>query len=118
MEMKGFGKTLVVKLNGEIDHHIAADIKRAIEDEYYAGRYKNIILDFEGVGFMDSSGVGMVIGRYKTTALYGGKFAVVNVHRQMERIFELSGLARLVSAYASVEEALKDMGEGVDNGVA
>ncbi|MCL2575752.1 MAG: anti-sigma factor antagonist [Defluviitaleaceae bacterium] len=95
---------LVVKIRGEIDHHTAQNIKYAVEKEFSASNAKNIVFDFAHVGFMDSSGIGMVIGRYKELAKIGGRVFAINIGTDVGRIFEISGLKRIIPCFAGLDE--------------
>lgn len=107
--------TLIVALNGEIDHHSAGTLRQKIEAELAKMNGRNIIFNFSNVEFMDSSGIGMVIGRYKYTASLGGKTAVVCTNEKINSIFRLSGLCQLVSVFDSVPKAIRFMeGRGQD----
>lgn len=98
--------TLIVALNGEIDHHSAGVLRQRIESELMKMNGRNIIINFSSVEFMDSSGIGMVIGRYKYTAALGGKTAIVCTNEKINEIFKLSGILQLVSAFSTVQKAL------------
>lgn len=87
--------TLTALLSGEIDHHSAAAFREAIDREAEALHPRTLILDFGGVGFMDSSGVGLIMGRYKNAAEYGGSVRVINAPPMIERMMKLAGLGRL-----------------------
>ena len=108
--------TLIIKIQGEIDHHCATELKQKIEKEYQKSDAKNIIFDFEQVTFMDSSGIGMLIGRYKYALAYGGKTAVANANERVLKIFQMAGMQKIIPQYTSITEALKAMG-GVENAV-
>ncbi len=103
------GGNLIVSVYGEVDHHTSETIRDKIEKEFTASGCKNIIFDFENVNFMDSSGIGMVIGRYKFIELSGGKVAVVKANENIDRIFSISGLYKIIPAYKTVEEAAGNM---------
>ena len=64
------------------------------------GTIRRLVLDLRGLNFMDSSGIGLIIGRYKMMARRGGSVAVVNADRRMDRIFEMAGLYELVERMA------------------
>ena len=87
--------TVTAKLNGEIDHHNAPDIRRSIDAKCESFRPKILVLDFSGVSFMDSSGIGLIMGRYRQISYLGGKLEVVNVPDMLKRIISLSGIERL-----------------------
>lgn len=102
-------KTLVAEINGEIDHHTSVNMREKIDKEIDRNFIKNIIFDFKDVSFMDSSGVGMVIGRYKKIEKLNGKVGIINLTPQIERVFEISGLFKIMNKFNSVEEALKNI---------
>ena len=87
--------TVTARLSGEIDHHIAPQIRGEIDARCESCRPSRLILDFGKVGFMDSSGIGLVMGRYRMISLIGGKLEVVNVPQNLRKIFVLSGLGNL-----------------------
>ncbi|MBQ9552387.1 MAG: anti-sigma factor antagonist [Clostridia bacterium] len=95
MEISIQGKCMTVFLDGEIDHHTAAPIRKRIDDETDRLMPKLLVLDFRGVTFMDSSGVGLVMGRYRNVSAYGGKLEVVNLPPRCYQIMKLSGLERI-----------------------
>ena len=86
---------LTVKLKGEIDHNSAAKLQTAIDSQINALRPKLLELDFSKVGFMDSSGIGLIMGRYRSMGLIGGKIKVINVPENIGRIISLSGISAL-----------------------
>ena len=98
---------LVVKLNGEIDHHTADGIRSTVDREYQKSWLKNLVFDFAHVGFMDSSGIGMLIGRYKEATKAGGRVYAINIGAGIGRIFEVSGLTKIISCFNGIDE-IKD----------
>lgn len=92
-----FGKDrLTVKLSGEIDHHIAEGLRDKIDREMDKRGVKNLVLDFLDVTFMDSSGIGIVLGRYRRLSKKGGKVAIRNCSRTVKKIMEMSGIFQLM----------------------
>ena len=87
---------LTVKICGEIDAGSVAKLRRRIDVEYDCSGAKNMVFDLKDVGFMDSSGIGLIIGRYKRVAALGGVIKIKNANRTLKRIIELSGLGRIV----------------------
>ncbi len=104
-------KTLIVKLIGELDHHEAEPTRMVIERTIAERDAKNLIFDFSDLSFMDSSGIGMIIGRYKLIHSLGGQVALVCTKPQTERLITMSGLKKLMTVYPGVENALKDLKE-------
>ncbi len=87
---------LVVRLPEEIDHHRAGYICEQA-DRYIAGeQVKNVVFDFENTRFMDSSGIGIIMGRYKRISCFGGKVYAVHMDRQIKRVLSLSGIDKYV----------------------
>ncbi|WP_317366932.1 anti-sigma factor antagonist [uncultured Tyzzerella sp.] len=109
IECKKINRTLLVKLYGEIDHHYTEDIRDKIDREFNKQVCNNIILDFEDVGFMDSSGIGMIIGRYKMTQEKNGKLYAFGLKDNAKRIFDISGLNKLIVCFTTKEEAIKSI---------
>ena len=99
--------TLIIKLSSELDHHNASMIKEQTDQCFYHNQIKNIIFDFSKTAFMDSSGIGVIMGRYKMVKRLGGNVSIVNINKSIERIFEISGLYKLVQKHESLEKALK-----------
>lgn len=79
-------------LEGDLDHHSAKNMRESIDYEANKKKPKILKLDFGSIQFMDSSGIGLVMGRYKLMKLIGGKLKVINVPKQINRIMKLSGL--------------------------
>ena len=96
---------LLVTLSGEIDHHSAEEIRSRIDRAYERSACKHIIFDFTRVTFMDSSGIGMMIGRYKHTEKRAGSLLIAGMSEELKRIYHISGLAKIAKCYNSVEEA-------------
>ncbi len=110
MESRKMGHTLLVTLNGDIDHHTAQDISEHIARDFRHLHCKNIVINFGDVDFMDSSGIGMLIGRYKETEIFGGSLVAVSISRELMKIFKLSGLNKIIRCYENeglAIEALK-----------
>lgn len=99
------GKNLVVKFNGELDHHTAQQIREKIDEEYRRQKLQNIILDLKGLNFMDSSGIGLIMGRYKICLNNNGKLALIHVNSRLEKILKVSGIFKIVKKYDSLAEA-------------
>ena len=98
-------KILYIKLEGEIDHHSVQGLREKIDAAFEPTDCKKIIFDFGEVTFMDSSGIGMIIGRYKNAQKRGGTVAIAGMSPEISRIYQISGLAKIINSFASVEEA-------------
>ncbi|MDR1467365.1 MAG: anti-sigma factor antagonist [Oscillospiraceae bacterium] len=89
------GSECIALLEGDIDHHTAKAMREIIDDHITQKRPNTLYLDFGRVSFMDSSGIGLIMGRYKNIRLLGGKLWVVGTSSSMKRIIKLSGLGAL-----------------------
>ena len=98
-------KTIIIMVSGEIDHHTSKELKRQTESAFIEMAAKNIIFHFEKVTFMDSSGIGMLIGRYKQLQSIGGRISVVAVNEKITEIIRLSGLSKLIPLFDTIEDA-------------
>ncbi len=98
---------IIISLLGELDHHSAEEVRMRVDDALDRGKYKILIFNFDGVNFMDSSGIGTVIGRYKKMSARGGSVCLTNLKPNVKRIFEISGMYKIISVYEDVEEALR-----------
>jgi len=85
----------VVRLTGELDHHTMEALRKKL-DKLITLSGTGIVLDFTDVTLMDSSGVGLIIGRYKKIKEKGGVLYVKNLNRQIDKVFSVSGLYRIV----------------------
>ena len=89
------GQTVTAYLDGEIDHHSAREMRETIDRELESGNVKLLILDFRDVTFMDSSGIGLVMGRYRQIKFYDGELQVLNTSSQIYKVMRVAGLDRL-----------------------
>ena len=101
--------TLVVYLTGELDHHSSEEVRVKIDDEVDRNQINKIILDFTDVTFMDSSGIGVIVGRFKKISSRDGNMCIANVNNRLYRVFELSGLFKVIKSYSSIREALNNV---------
>lgn len=102
--------TLIVRLKGELDHHTAEHLKVMMEREIESGKIAHIILSMKHLSFMDSSGLGVILGRYKQITGRGGKMVVCDVNASVYRLFEMSGLFKIVSIEENESIALSSLG--------
>lgn len=90
------GDTLQAAIVGEIDHHGAFALRDELDDVFLATRPKYIELDLANVDFMDSSGLGVIMGRKTTADKIGAEFKLINPTSRVARIIELAGLGKVV----------------------
>ncbi|MBR7091873.1 MAG: STAS domain-containing protein [Clostridia bacterium] len=86
---------VTVYLSGELDHHAARPLREQIDGIAERCGAKKLRLDFEGVPFMDSSGIGLIMGRYRMMCALGGELQVTGMSERLRSIMRLGGLERL-----------------------
>ena len=98
MESKFYDKDklLVFKIKEEIDDCSVQKIRSRADYEIERYMPRKVIFDFDSVTFMDSAGIGLIIGRYKFTNMLGGKLEVANLTQSVKKIFEMSGILKLI----------------------
>ncbi|MCI5630322.1 MAG: anti-sigma F factor antagonist [Clostridiales bacterium] len=100
-------KTLLIEiLSKELDHHVAREMRIEVDDILMKKQVDYIIFDFEYVNFMDSSGIGVIIGRYKKIASHGGRVSVINMNSRLKKLFNLSGMNKIINIYDTFEDAI------------
>ena len=106
MEIKfdKYEHTLLVSVKGDIDHHTADMIKKAILKKTMNCPCRNIVFDLGGVSLMDSSGIGMIIGRYKEAEMLGGQVYAMGISPRLESIFEISGLYKIIKIIDNIKD--------------
>lgn len=92
------GKRITAALSGDIDHHAAREIRTELDDVIARSRPELLILDLEKVGFMDSSGIGLILGRSRAVRAVGGELLVKNARREIAEIIRISGLGSMIAA--------------------
>lgn len=90
------GRSMIVLIEGDIDHHNARRIRSRIDTKLFVQRPDEMILDLSRVSFMDSSGLGLILGRYTKAVELGITFKVANPTPQIRRILDLAGTERLI----------------------
>ena len=103
------GANLIVSIDGELDLESAPLFKETVEkklNQYDSVRH--LILDLEKVSFIDSSGLGAILGRYKRLSVQGGRISAINISRPIQRILELSGMLKVMSIYQNRDQALSN----------
>jgi anti-anti-sigma factor len=107
LETERVGHSLIVSVDGELDLETAPVFRDTVEKKL--NQYESIqhlILDLHKVNFIDSSGLGAILGRYKRLSGQGGRLSAVGVSRQVLRVLELSGLLRIINVYEDRRQAL------------
>ena len=97
------GDTLVVRVGGEIDHHSAVSVRTGIDEKIASDRPARVLLELSKVDFMDSSGLGLIMGRYALVQKYGGSFAVLDPSSAVLKIMRLAGMERMITVLKTKE---------------
>ncbi|MCI8501250.1 MAG: anti-sigma factor antagonist [Oscillospiraceae bacterium] len=97
IQINASDELVTVYLTGEIDHHSAREIREEIDRSLESNQPKLLVMDFKNVGFMDSSGIGLVMGRYKLMQTMDGTVKVVNTPNHIKKVMKLAGLDKLAA---------------------
>lgn len=92
---------LMIRLPEEVDHHRASYICENADRLLCREEVCNVVFDFENTRFMDSSGIGIIMGRYRKISCFGGHIYAIHADRQIRRIFRVSGLEKIVEVLES-----------------
>lgn len=106
LKLIGEKRALVAYLDGELDHHSATEVRTVLDKEIKRTNAVNIIFDFRAVTFMDSSGIGVIMGRYRLVQILGGHVILSGCNEQIRRIIEMSGMDKIVGLASSLDNAL------------
>lgn len=110
MELFLWGKyrTLVAKICGDLDHHAAKSVKENVDRELLKSGAINVAFDFGNVTFMDSSGIGVIMGRCKITKSLGGRVIIYGASDEVKRIITMSGIDKIVILSDDMEQGIKE----------
>ncbi|MCG7406351.1 anti-sigma F factor antagonist [Paenibacillus sp. ACRRX] len=97
---------LITRLRGELDHHTSELVRIQLDEAIQRGQINHVVLSLKDLTFMDSSGLGVILGRYKLIKAKGGRMVVCDMNPAVSRLFELSGLFKIVSVYDNERTAL------------
>lgn len=103
------GETLIICLPEELDHHVASRIRENTDRLFTCKKIRDVVFDYRQTSFMDSSGIGLVMGRYREVRYLKGDIYIVGVNDKIARILEISGLYRVAKQRKNIEEALEDI---------
>ena len=90
-------KLLIFRLTEDVDQHTVEKIRRKMDNEIKRYIPRKVIFDFSNIFFMDSAGIGMVLGRYKLAKMLDGNLEIKNVNKAMKKIFDMSGVSRIIN---------------------
>ncbi|MGC4376425.1 anti-sigma F factor antagonist [Fictibacillus sp. Mic-4] len=108
MEIKD--NVLCIRLEGELDHHTADLLRNKVNETLEESAIRHIVLNLEGLDFMDSSGLGVILGRYKQIKSQNGEMVVCAISPSVKRLFEMSGLFKIVRLEENEKYALETLG--------
>lgn len=100
---------LIVRLNGELDHHTADIFREAVDKELASDLVQNLVLNFDSLTFMDSSGIGAILGRYRQVKAKGGKMAFCGASKHIKKILQLGGLLTIIPVCSDESKALASL---------
>lgn len=100
---------LVARIEGELDVHSAEQLRAVLDEALDESRVNKMLLNLNGVSFIDSSGLGVILGRYKRISHSGGKLLFSNVKPQVDKILEVSGLLKVIPKFDSELKALESL---------
>ena len=109
MESEAVGERMVVAVGGEIDVYTAPKLRDRLVELINSGHY-HLVINLEGVDFLDSTGLGVLVGALKRVRSHQGSLRLVCTQERLLKIFRITGLAKVFPIYASVEEATTDAG--------
>ncbi|WP_409978166.1 anti-sigma F factor antagonist [Anoxybacteroides tepidamans] len=101
---------LLVRLSGELDHHTAEELREKVTATLEKEGIRHIVLNLEQLMFMDSSGLGVILGRYKQIKNLGGEMIVCAVSPAVKRLFDMSGLFKIIRLEDDEQFALQTLG--------
>lgn len=102
-------RVLIVRLSGELDHHTAEQVRKTIESELDSGM-THLVLNLANLEFMDSSGLGVILGRYKRVSQLGGKMTLCSIQPSIYRLMEMSGLFKILPIFEDEDSAVTACG--------
>ncbi|MCL4426600.1 MAG: anti-sigma factor antagonist [Firmicutes bacterium] len=104
-----FGDILVLRPQGDLDLGAVEEFRRVAERALDENKCRKLLINLKGVTFIDSSGLGVILGRYKRISLLGGQMAFTQVPLKVKPILELSGLLKIIPFYDTEKKALERM---------
>lgn len=95
VEINVTGEVVTAYLSGELDHHTAKDMRESIDNAIELNMPSLLVLDFSGITFMDSSGIGLVMGRYRNLQKTGASLHISGASQSIYKVMKLSGIEKL-----------------------
>ncbi len=110
IELEVKHNVLCIRLAGELDHHTAEDLRQKVTSVLERKEINHILLNLENLSFMDSSGLGVILGRYKQVKNTGGEMVVCSISPPVKRLFDMSGLFKIIRLEQDEVYALQTLG--------
>ncbi len=104
---------LCTSLSGELDHHTAKEVKDLIEEVIKNQKIKHLLFDFSHLSFMDSSGIGVIVGRYKLIKSLGGQVVISGAAGNIKKLLYMSGIDKIIKTFDNEYDAYKSLEEGI-----
>lgn len=109
IEFEMIDDILIANLDGELDHHTSAVIREEIDKTVDAFHSKHLIFNFGKVVFMDSSGIGVIMGRYNKTSQLGGRLVITGCNEYIDRILDMAGIYTIADRVKTVTESIEKL---------
>lgn len=109
VQMEHHRGVLVVRLTGELDHHAAEFVRMDLDEAILRRQVEHVVLNLKDLQFMDSSGLGVILGRYKLIHGKGGKMVLCDANPAVKRLLQMSGLLKIMALYENESMALSDL---------
>lgn len=109
VEISQLRDTLIVRVHGEMDLAMADQLRNEIDRQLDELPARNLIFELANVSFMDSSGLGVLLGRYKRISAGGGKIVLTRPQPQVRRIIDLAGISRIMGVFETETEAMQEI---------
>ncbi|MCE4047155.1 MULTISPECIES: anti-sigma F factor antagonist [Bacillaceae] len=110
IELETKNNVLCIRLAGELDHHYAEELRTKATDAIESRNIRHIVLNLEHLSFMDSSGLGVILGRYKQIKQLGGEMVICAISPSVQRLFDMSGMFKIMKLETNEQFALERLG--------
>ncbi|KKB38396.1 anti-sigma F factor antagonist [Bacillus thermotolerans] len=110
VDLEVIDEVLCLRLAGELDHHAAEALREQASEAIDNQGVRHIVLNLGELAFMDSSGLGVILGRYKHIKKKNGEMVVCSISPAVQRLFDMSGLFKIMGTASSEQEALERLG--------
>jgi stage II sporulation protein AA (anti-sigma F factor antagonist) len=110
IQMERKQHVLCIRLTGELDHHTAEELRTQVNIVLNQYPVDSLLLNLKSLDFMDSSGLGVILGRYKQMTHLGGEMVVCGISPAVHRLFQMSGMYKIIRLVENEEEALRSLG--------